>query len=262
MIWLGPQRGYLSDWITQRWVQCTGRRIDLGPYEWLAGPTAPPTGIGSGYFEDLARKESLRLDRPDGPEGIVPDFRSLRGETFKPEAVHPEVARFYEETSAYELDAWAEWCGLFRPFGCLLAVCFSRRLQQLNVPLSGLDTSRGLTNEILRFVEPETESLRHTAWFRRLQGSGNVLYAGFYSLCRLPGRADPCIKVVFPLPEPVRTERRDPNRLPSRILYRHISLLFLDPRGHRYPAADKAKDAIPRITGQHAHEESLCRHLQ
>jgi hypothetical protein len=31
-------------------------------------------------------------------------------------------------------------------------------------------------------------------------GSGNILYAGFYSVCHLPGRTDPCVKVVFPLP--------------------------------------------------------------
>lgn len=200
MIWLGPQRGYLSDWITQRWVQCTGRRIDLDAHDWLAGPTAPTTGIGADYFENLAREEGCRLIRPEGPAGIVPDFGDLRGDSFEPGNVHPEVARFYEETSAYELDAWAEWCGLFRPFGWLLAVCFSRRLQQLNVPLSGLDTSKGLTNEVLRFLDPESGELHHMAWFRRLQGSGNVLYAGFYSIRHLPGRTDPCVKVVFPLP--------------------------------------------------------------
>jgi hypothetical protein len=44
------------------------------------------------------------------------------------------VKQFYEQTSEYELDAWSEWCGLFRPFGRTLAVLFSRRLQQLNVP--------------------------------------------------------------------------------------------------------------------------------
>src|SRR5262249_44202799 len=120
---------------------------------------------------------------------------------------------FYEQTAAYKLDAWSEWCGFFRPFGWLLAVLFSRRLQQLNVPLSGLDTSRGLSSEGLQFVDPTSGQLRHTAWFRRLQGSGNVLYAGFYSVCALPGRADPCVKVVFPLPNGnaiviMRTESR------------------------------------------------------
>jgi hypothetical protein len=115
-------------------------------------------------------------------------------------SVHACVARFYERTATYELDAWAQWCGLFKPFGWLLAVLFSRRLQQLNVPLSGLDTSRGVTSEILQFIDPGTSALRHTAWYRRLPGTGHVLYAGFYSVCALPGHGDPCVKVVFPLP--------------------------------------------------------------
>ncbi|MDB6173691.1 MAG: hypothetical protein JWL59_3002 [Chthoniobacteraceae bacterium] len=200
MISLGSKRGYLSDWITQRWVQFTGRRVSLASEPWLAGPIAPTTGIGPDYFAALAGTEGLRLEQTDNAAGIISNFATLRGAAFEPSNVHPSVTRFYEQTSAYELDAWAEWCGLFRPFGWLLAVLFSRRLQQLNVPLSGLDTSKGLTSEVLQFIDPASGSIQHTAWFRRLRGSGNVLYAGFYSVCTLPGHADPCVKVVFPLP--------------------------------------------------------------
>ncbi len=200
MIWLGKRRGYLTDWVTQKWVQITGRRIKIDTADWLAGPTAPTTGITSDYFTQMAAVENLRLHHSDGTTGVMRDFAVLRGESFDPSCVSSSVAHFYERTSGYELDAWSEWSGVFRPFGWLLAVIFSRRLQQLNVPLSGLDTSKGLTNEVLRFVEPGSGLTRHTAWFRRLSGSGNVLYAGFYSACSVPGHPDPCVKVVFPLP--------------------------------------------------------------
>ncbi len=200
MIWLGSKRGYLSDWVTQRWVHFTWRRVSLTLEPWLAGPIAPTTGIGHDYFAALARLEGLRLHQPDTAVGVISDFTTLRGPSFQPSDVHPSVAHFYEQTSGYELDAWTEWCGLFRPFGWLLAVLFSRRLQQLNVPLSGLDTSRGLTSEVLQFNDPATDSPRLTAWFRRLRGNGNVLYAGFYSVCTIPGHSEPCVKVVFPLP--------------------------------------------------------------
>jgi hypothetical protein len=214
MIWLGNQRGYLTDWITQRWVRVTGRKVDLASNAWLSGPIAPTTGIGADYFETLAQAEGLQLCQPCGTAGVMARFAALAGPGFDPARIHPNVIRFYEETTAYELDAWAEWCGVFRPFGWMLAVLFSRRLQQLNVPLSGLDTSRGLTNEVLQFVDPATAEVRHTAWYRRLLGSGNILYAGFYSVCRLPGGADPCVKVVFPLPNGnaivlMRTECRE-----------------------------------------------------
>ncbi len=200
MMWLGSKRGYVTDWVTQRWVQFTGRRVSLASEPWLAGPIAPTTGIDSGYFASLEMAEGLRIFQSDLPAGIVSDFGNLRGSSFEPSNVQPSVARFFEQTSSYELDAWAEWCGFFKPFGRLLAVLFSRRLQQLNVPLSGLDTSRGITNEVLQFIEPSTALPRYTVWFRRLRGTGDVLYAGFYSICNLSGCADPCVKVVFPLP--------------------------------------------------------------
>jgi len=199
MIRLGSKRGFFTDWLTQRWVQFTGRRVSLAAESWLAGPIAPVTGIGPDYFATLARDENWRL-QPSNTAGIVSDFGTLLGRSFDPSQVQPGVARFYEQTSAYELDAWAEWCGWFRPFGRLLAVIFSRRLQQLNVPLSSLDTSKGLTNEVLEFFDPVSGVLKQTAWFRRLQSTGHVLYAGFYSVCRIPGCPDPCVKVVFPLP--------------------------------------------------------------
>jgi hypothetical protein len=200
MIWLGSKRGALSDWLTQRWVQSTGKRVNIADEPWLEGPIAPATGIGSDFFASLAEAEGLLLHRNDPTAGVMADFLALRGPTFEPSNVHSSIARFYEQTAAYHLDAWAHWTGLFRPFGWLLAVIFSRRLQQLNIPLSGLDTSKGMTNEILKFNDPATRLLRYTAWYRHLRVTGNVLYAGFYSVCQLPGHTDPCVKVVFPLP--------------------------------------------------------------
>jgi hypothetical protein len=196
---MGASRGYLTDWITQRWVQFTGRHIDLAGSPWLAGPVGSPQGIGRHFFEELARRERLEIRR-DGVRGLLPNFSALAAADFDPGSVESSVKTFYTRTSVYELDSWAEWCGVFRPFGWLLARLFSRRLQQLNVPLSGLDTSRGVTSDVLQLVEPDTGTVRHTAWVRELLGTGNVLYAGSYSVAEVPGRAGACVKVVFPLP--------------------------------------------------------------
>lgn len=200
MIWLGEKRGYLSDWLTQCWVQFTGKCINLSSDAWLDGLTAPTKGIQSNYFDSMARAANLEICKTEQPSGIMANFNELKGAAFDPSLVHPGVIRFYQETSAYELDAWAEWCGLFRPFGWLLAVLFSRRLQQLNVPLSALDTSKGLTNEVLHLNDPSTGTTSHKVWYRRLLSTGNVLYAGFYSVCHVPNQPAPCVKVVFPLP--------------------------------------------------------------
>jgi hypothetical protein len=134
------------------------------------------------------------------PGGLVGSIQDLAGPDFDPGAIGPRIADFYERTSAYELDAWSEWSAALRPFGWLLAFLFSRRLQQLNVPLSPLDTAQGMTSQVLRLADPETGVVVYAGWLRELLGTGHVLYAGTYSVCRIPGDDGSCLKVVFPLP--------------------------------------------------------------
>ena len=100
-------------------------------------------------FDGYAAAHGLRVLRGQAT-GLVPDFEILRSGAFDPGAISPAVIDFYTQTSEYDLDAWSQWCGAFRPFGWMLAVLFSRRLQQLNVPLSNLDTSRGMTSKFYR----------------------------------------------------------------------------------------------------------------
>jgi hypothetical protein len=138
-MWLDDSSGHFVDWSTQRWVELTGRRVTLAECPWLDGPAGSPAG------------------------GLIPDFSVLNSNQFNTGRVSPAVVHFYQRTSEYELDAWSRWCGAFRPFGWALARIFSRRLQQLNVPLSNLD-------------------------------------AGAYSTCRVPGFDGRCVRVVFPLP--------------------------------------------------------------
>jgi hypothetical protein len=198
-MWLGDARGHLVDWSTQRWVQFTGRRVSLADCPWLDGPVGTPTGVGREFFHAYAAQHALRLEH-DQPSGLVEEFECLAGPEFDAVAVSPAVARFYERTSDYELDAWSHWCGAFRPFGWALAMLFSRRLEQLNVPLSGLDTSRGMTSEVLPLVEAATDKVVFTAWVRELLGTGRLIYAGAYSTCEVPGHRGRCVRVVFPLP--------------------------------------------------------------
>ena len=198
MIWLGSRRGYLTDWITQKWVQITGRRVSLDDASWLGGPVGRTKGIGAGFFENLARADGLQLRAPDDA-GLISSVSTLESSELDVSRLDSGVIDFYEHTAAYDLDAWSEWSGLFRPFGRLLAILFSRRLQQLNVPLTALDTCKGITSRVVHLVEPNG-AVRHTAWIRKLVGTDNVLYAGSYSVCRVPRHSGPCIKVVFPLP--------------------------------------------------------------
>lgn len=196
MIWLGDTRGYLSDWVTQQWVRATGRRVALDDLRWLSGPSGHTRQIGKQYFSDYAKKQNLEPVQ-ESPRGLIAHFDDL-GPAFV--STKTPVKEFYERTSEYELDAWSEWCGIFRLFGAALAAIFSRRLQQLNVPLSSLDTSRGISSEVLQWRDPLSGKVALTAWVRELIGSRNVLYAGSYSICNVPGHPSPCVKVAFPLP--------------------------------------------------------------
>jgi hypothetical protein len=197
--WLGPSRGRLSDWVTQRWVEATGRRVLLAEHPWLDGPTGGPDVIGADFFHRHAAARGLVVDEQSTPRGLLDDFSALAGPTFPVERVAPAVVRFYERTSEYGLDVWSQWCGAYRPFAALLAVLFSRRLQQLNVPLSPLDTSLGVGNRVLKLRAPDGRAVL-TAWVRELVASRHTLYAGSYGVCRVPGEPGPCMRVVFPLP--------------------------------------------------------------
>jgi len=199
MIWLGVRRGYLADYVTQLWVRATGRRIRLADHPWLDGPIGKTLVIGREFFVEYAKEHGLEVVR-NGTRGLIRDFGELSTAGNDLSAVAAPVKHFYERTSEYELDAWSEWSGVFKPFGAALAVIFSRRLQQMNVPLSGLDTSEGMTSEIIQLRDPRSGSVVQTAWIRELVGTKNIIYAGGYSVCSAPGHASPCVKVVFPLP--------------------------------------------------------------
>lgn len=181
------------------WVRLTGRLISLKAESWLQGQIGETSIIGDSYFETLSSKSGigLRTNPPGG--GLIEDFSVVDSEVFDSARINPRIIDFYERTTDYELDVWAQWCGIFRPFGRLLAALFSRRLQQLNMPISPLETSRGITSEIIQLVD-DTETIIATGWLRKLVATNSVIYAGIYSTCKPPKFPGRCMKVVFPLP--------------------------------------------------------------
>lgn len=199
IVWLSDEQGALTDWVTQQWVKLTGRRVALADSPWLAGPVGRTTGIGRDYFIRLAQENGYVAETSGDTRGLF-QLEQLRAPTFDPDLVQTAVRNFYEATSEYEFESWSEWCGAFRPFGSLLGLLFSRRLQQLNVPLSALDTSEGTSSEVIYLRDRENGAVSLIAWIRVLRKTGNVLYAGSYSIVSVPGCDAPCVKVVFPLP--------------------------------------------------------------
>jgi hypothetical protein len=179
------------------WVQLTGKLVRKSDVPWLAGPLGGRERIGSGIYERVAQAENLLIRTPPHA-GLLEHFNVLRGPNFNPDAVHPDIRHFYEHAAQYQLDVWSEVSLTGRFFLWLLVEFISRRMDQLNFPISSLEVAKGMTSEVVQLVEPVSGRIVNTGWLRRLKSSGRVIYAGLYSATQLPDEADPCVKVTFP----------------------------------------------------------------
>ena len=188
-----------QDWVSQGWCIATGRRIDPGEIPWLMGPFGNVDVIEDRYVAGIAQAEGLTLVKNRPGSGIINSMDALALPHEARARLLPEVSDFYEHTSDYEFEVWTQWCQFYRPFAGLLTRLYCKRLQQLNLPLSPLDTSRGIQSQIYQLVDPATLEVRHTVWYRHLKSTQEVIYSGVYGHCLIPdGRT--CLKVVFPLP--------------------------------------------------------------
>jgi hypothetical protein len=192
-------RGRFVDRLTQQWVRATGRAVTWLDHPWLEGPVGDLDFIGMDFFRRFAERRGWTVIGGGEACGLLENFASVAGPTCQPAQIDPEVVRFYEKTSDYDFDVWSEWSGTFRPFGGALGIIFSQRLQQLNVPLSPLDTKLGITSQVVKLVTKDGQRAG-AAWIRETVATGRALYVGSYSTCRVPGFDGPCLKVAFPLP--------------------------------------------------------------
>jgi hypothetical protein len=181
----------------QVWVRITGKRIREADCPWLGCPMGERGRIGTGIYERIAREEGLQIQVPPGA-GLIPDFNTLRGPGFNPDAIHPAIRHFYEHAAAYHLEVWTEVSLIGRFFLWLLVEFISRRMEQLNFPISSLEVAKGMSSEVVQLLEPASGRIVYTGWLRRLKSSGHVIYAGLYSTVEVPGEPNPCVKVTFP----------------------------------------------------------------
>ena len=156
-----------------------------------------PGLIGTGVYQRIAEEEHLQL-RNSPHAGLVPDFEVLRGPSFDPDGVHLRIRHFYEHAAEYQMEVWSEVYFVGRFFLWVLVEFLSRRMDQLNFPISSLEVAKGMVSEVIELIEPASGELRYTGWLRRLKSSGRVIYAGVYSTTRIPGEENPCVKVTFP----------------------------------------------------------------
>jgi hypothetical protein len=196
--WLRSTVGVCGEWFIGVLLFVYGRRYRPDEVRWLLGPIGG-AAIGDRPYEETARAEDLSIERLAATGGLLPDFAVLGSASFDPAIVDPRIRDFYEDTAAYRLDTWATAYFPARLALWLLVTTISRRVQQLDLPLDGLDTAKGITSEIILLREA-AGAIRYTGWFRRRAYDGRVLYTGFYMTQRVPDGDRPCVKAVFPMP--------------------------------------------------------------
>ena len=186
------------DRLTQRWVQATGRPVDLAELAWLDGPWGGVSAVGSGWVSREADRLGASL-RSDGVQGLFADMSVLDGDGFRSAELRSEVVDFYEQTSSYTMTVTSQWSRLARPFGWIIARVFSRRLDQLNLP-TGRDGAAEVMDSRILSATSEDGRRVGAAWLRSMRRDGETAYGGWYSVANLPGRRQPHVRVVFPLP--------------------------------------------------------------
>ena len=189
-----------QDQLTQKWVKLTGQKINPEDHKWLIGPVGATDIIKDKFIYELALKEDLQLTKDEIDAGLLDSIEDIGISDGEKARLTNSVIDFYENTSNYNFEMWSEWKGLFRPFGGVLSILFSKRLQQLNLPLSSLDVAKGLKSEIIKLKSKEDKTTKWTIWYRKLKSSGDVIYSGIYTTCKNPDYKNPLLKVIFPLP--------------------------------------------------------------
>jgi hypothetical protein len=189
--------GCCLEWGIEILVRATGKRVPKAEAPWLHCFLGTAGRIGTGIYERIAAEANLRIEvREDA--GLLPDFNALRGPSFNPYVIRHEIRDFYEHAAQYRLEVWSEVSLAGRFFLWLLVEFISRRMDQLNFPISSLEVAKGMSSEVLQLQEPGSRRVVATGWLRRLKSSGNVIYAGLYSTVQIPGEENPCVKVTFP----------------------------------------------------------------
>ncbi|MEM8858357.1 MAG: hypothetical protein AAGD96_08555 [Chloroflexota bacterium] len=191
---------FLSGWLTQPWIKLPRHKSNLKKETWLNGPIGKSRKIDAVFFEELTKNNGLYIDSTSTNTGLLEKFFQLNSAVFEASWVHPKIVDFYENTGGYEFDVWSEWAAAARPFARLLSVFFGKRLQQLNLPLSSMDLAYGMTSEIVSIRSSLDQSRQYAGWLRKINRTGDVLFAGAYMSCCPPNLGYECVKAIFPLP--------------------------------------------------------------
>jgi hypothetical protein len=179
------------------WVRVFGRSLNPEDVPWLKCPIGSPIAVGTEMYNDIAAAEKLE-QRSASHTGLIFNFDDLASDRFDSRRIDRRIREFYEHTADYDLDAWSQVGALARPLLWGLVTLVSRRMDQLVFPLSPLELSGGMTNEIVELVDRNGRRV-YTGWRRTLVRKNSIIYAGLYSTAVPPNYGRPCVRVTFPV---------------------------------------------------------------
>lgn len=188
-----------QDWITQQWVILFGKKINKSEHNWLLGPFGGSNGIGKKFIKQLSENEQLIEDNQKNIKGLIQSIHQLNLSPEELNSLSKNVIDFYENTSNYDLKLKVKWNPFFIVFALIIKFLFSKRIEQLNVPLSGKQNSQALSNEIIYLRDSRTNEIKYTIWLRTFLKTREVVYSGIYGTCVIPS-GKTCLKAIFPLP--------------------------------------------------------------
>lgn len=139
----------------------------------------------------------LQPENPERPEGISDDFGAYARADFDVDRVDPEIRRFYERTSAYELEAVPDWKRGFRLGGRAWSA-LAAWVGQLGLPAPGRGPA-DMDSRILDVDDAVDGRSNVRGWVRRWRHSGRPVYVATYAEhCDDDGRR--YMNIAFPLP--------------------------------------------------------------
>src|SRR5690606_16510886 len=165
---------------TQQWVIPFRHKINKSRKKWTLGPIGELNGIRLKFIKQLANQEHLAIDHKNNGKGLIQSIHQLNLSEQEMDVLSGNVIDFYQNTADYELKLKVKWNPSFIIFGLLLRVIFSKRIEQLNVPIRNIENSESLTSEIIHLKDQKTNEVKRTIWLRTFLTTGQVVYSGVY----------------------------------------------------------------------------------
>ena len=181
------------DPLTRWWWRIVGRPVDLdGEHAWLDAPTSRTSHVDDqAWIADWAERIGGTAVRGGSDAGLIPAMEALDGPGLDVSRLAAPVRDFYEHTSRWHMDVWAEWSPLFWPAGELVSRLFAKRIQQLALPMRALDVAHGMDSSVT-VIRDASGAQASAGWIRRLRSTGDPVFSGPTARtgCRRPtGRA-------------------------------------------------------------------------